>query len=170
MAEKAARHLKSAVPDSIAIVRYGDKQLAEIFRDCGLRVVENTQAKQGMSTSIVCGVRASATAQAWLIALADMPFIKSDIIASVAGAVGRLHPIVLPVYNDSHGHPVAFAKQFEAELLQLQGDQGAKPVLNNHPQLIQTIDVDEPMILRDIDVRSDLEEAVTHSGLAGGVE
>ena len=65
-----------------------------------------------------------------------------------------------PVYRDERGHPVGFDKQFCDELLQLQGDSGARAILLRHPDLLQTIAVEDPGVLWDIDHEADLANPV----------
>ena len=48
----AARNLVAAVPGSLAIVRPGDRNLADRFAALGLQVVENPDAHLGMGTSL----------------------------------------------------------------------------------------------------------------------
>ena len=74
-------HLVTALPDAIAVVRPGDTRLAQRLRDAGLRIVECAHADDGMGASLACGVAATADADGWVVALADMPWIAPATIA-----------------------------------------------------------------------------------------
>src|SRR5579863_8356738 len=72
----AARHLLDALPDSIAVVRPRAQKLSKLLRDAGCDAVVCRNAGEGMGTTLAAGVRASADAHGWVVALADMPFIR----------------------------------------------------------------------------------------------
>src|SRR6267142_1358457 len=82
----AAKHLLEALPESIAVVRPRAQKLARILRDAGCSTVVCKNAGEGMGTSLAAGVRSAADADGWIIALADMPFIRPDTIRAVANA------------------------------------------------------------------------------------
>jgi molybdenum cofactor cytidylyltransferase len=152
----AVRHMLAAVPEVIAVVRPDDVALAAALGANGARIVRCANADDGMGASLACGVRATANARGWLIALADMPWIRPETIARVAGAVAGDALIAAPFCNGERGHPVGFAASCYAGLAALTGDDGAKGVLAAHKDCIARIDVDDPGILRDVDTRADL--------------
>ncbi|OQY50914.1 MAG: hypothetical protein B6247_20580 [Candidatus Parabeggiatoa sp. nov. 2] len=73
----AARKLLVAVDKTLAVVRPESTELADLLHNEGLQIITCAEAQAGMGASIACGAKASPEAQAWLIALADMPFIQS---------------------------------------------------------------------------------------------
>jgi len=152
----ACRHLVSALSHTIAVVRSDAAALERHLASTGARVVRCANADDGMSASLVCGVAAALDADAWVIALADMPWISPQTIAAVAEAVSAGATIVAPFHEGTRGHPVAFARSLREELLALRGDQGAREILRAHEREIMRIDVVDPGILRDVDVPSDL--------------
>lgn len=156
LAVAAASRLIAAVPESIAVVRPGDDALAALLADKGLRIVECADAERGMGHSLAAGIAAASTADAWLIALADMPSIK---ISTIAGLLAQLHAgsvLVAPFHAGRRGHPVGFTARFGAELLALCGDTGARDLLARHATVLTRLDVDDPGILIDVDMPADL--------------
>lgn len=157
---QAANHLIGALPNSIAVIPAGDDMLKSLLKDTGICVVENPQPKQGMSSSIRCGIETSmqndADAGGWVIALADMPFIPVEIIKQVADAVSEGALMVQPEYHEQRGHPVGFSSQFKNELCNVQGDVGAKHLLYQYWEQVRIVEVSNDAILRDIDVPDDL--------------
>jgi molybdenum cofactor cytidylyltransferase len=124
----------------------------------GVRVVENKEHSTGMASSIRAGVSASADADGWLIALADMPAVSSSTVDAVAVAlVHGDRGIVVPVHGGRRGHPVGFSSRYRDELLQLEGDVGGRGILKAHPDDILLLDVPDPGILLDIDTTDDLQ-------------
>jgi molybdenum cofactor cytidylyltransferase len=63
-------------------------------------------------------------------------------------------PIVAPVKDGRRGNPVGFGRVHLEALLALQGDQGARRLLQTCP--VTDIPVDDPGIFLDIDIPADL--------------
>jgi molybdenum cofactor cytidylyltransferase len=152
----AARHLKQGVEQAIAVVRPGDLKLQNLLRAEGLDIVISDHADRGLSASLVSGIRAAANADGWLIALADMPWIKPRTICSVARMLENGIDLVAPYYQGQRGHPVGFSRVLMPDLLSLAGDRGAGDLLRTKSGLLHCIDCDDPGILRDIDTTDDL--------------
>jgi len=152
----AARHLLEALPESIAVVGPRAQKLSRMLRDAGCNTVVCKNAGEGMGTSLAAGVRSAPDADGWIIALADMPFIRPETIRAVANALRGGAAIAALAFRGERGHPVGFARRFYDELCSLQGDRGARQLLALHPDLVTPIDVDDPGVLRDIDRPSDL--------------
>lgn len=151
----AARHLISALPYSVAVLRPGDETLKHLLTAEGLHIVINPIADQGLGTSLACGV-AAAEADGWIIALADMPAIRSETIMAVAAALAAGAPLAAPIYRGQRGHPIGFAKPFQSALMSLVGDQGGRDILKQHKNDLHLIEVDDPGVLTDIDYRTDI--------------
>ncbi|HYA47354.1 MAG TPA: nucleotidyltransferase family protein [Burkholderiales bacterium] len=156
MAIAAARHLLEVLPDSIAVVRPRAQKLGRLLRDAGCSTVVCKNAGEGMGTSLAAGVRAAAEADGWVIALADMPFVRPDTIAKVVKAMEQGAAIAAPAIGGQRGHPVGFARAFFEALSTLKGDSGARDVLKRYPDRIVLCEVEDPGALRDIDQPSDL--------------
>ena len=125
-----------------------------------IEIVVNHDFKEGMSSSVKCGIKnAPAGADAFMLLLGDQPFISPAIINRLLDEYQTSkHGVVIPVYNGKHGHPVIFAAKYKQELLAI-ADQGAKAVVNNHLQDILEVPLDAPEILTDIDTPQDYQKA-----------
>ena len=152
----AARNFVEALPESIAVLRPRAQKLGQILRDAGCNTVVCKNAAEGMGTSLAAGVRAAPEADGWVVALADMPFLRPETIRVIAKAISDGAAIAAPAYRGERGHPVAFARRFFEELSALHGDHGARELLAQHRDLITLYEVDDPGVLRDIDKPSDL--------------
>lgn len=164
----AARSLVDALPESVAVVRPGDHVLHEAFAAMGLIVVENPVAARGMGASLAVGVRAAAGADGWLIALADMPWIRPATIRGLADRLATGASIVVPEHAGRRGHPVGFTHRWGAELGMLSGDRGARDLIAANAGLVQRYATEDAGVLRDVDRRSDLLRAVAAGGRDGG--
>ena len=154
----AARHLLAVVPDVVAVVRPGDFPLADLLEQEGCRVIVCAQAARGMGASLGHGVDACRNADGWVVALADMPAIKSTTIAAIVRELAADRAIVAPAYKGQRGHPVGFGKHFGAQLAALDGDAGARDIIAAHTDEMVLIECDDPGVLQDIDRREDLTE------------
>lgn len=157
IAGHAARNLIAALPRSVAVVRPGDTALREILMGQGLTIIECAQAHHGMGASIACGVAATPHAAGWVIALADMPWIRPQTIYTVAQQVRAGAGIAAPLYRGQRGHPVGFAAAFKESLLALHLDTGAREVIETaHERLVLTNTADAGVLL-DVDVPADAQ-------------
>jgi len=161
LAEHAARNLITALPTSVAVVRPGDTVLHEILTGQGLSIIECAQAAQGMGASIACGVAAMPNADGWVIALADMPWIRPQTIYSVAQQLRGGAGIAAPLYQRQRGHPVGFSATFKERLSALQLDTGAREIIESALEsLVLTISGDEGVLL-DVDVPADAQRRIS---------
>ena len=109
-----------------------------------------------MGASLACGVQATPDADAWVIALADMPWIRPSTIDLLASALAAGADIVAPFYNGERGHPVGFARRHYAALAALTGDEGARAVLRANQPTLRLVETDDASVVRDVDTRGDL--------------
>ncbi|WP_322061981.1 nucleotidyltransferase family protein [Paraburkholderia sp. J63] len=154
VAHEAAHRLLMVTPKVIAVVRPGAEALAHVLNDAGCDVVFAAAAVRGMGASLAAAIEADTEGESWIVALADMPRIASATIEAVARELDAGQPLVAPFYREQRGHPVGFGLMHRAALLALDGDTGARALLNS-PSLAR-IDVDDPGILRDVDTPADL--------------
>jgi molybdenum cofactor cytidylyltransferase len=155
----ACLHLVAALPRVVAVVRPGDLALETALRGTGAEVIVCAAAHEGMGVTLAAGVAATADADGWVVALADMPWIEPATIAAVAAGVRDGSSIVAPAYEGRRGHPVGFSRAHYAALAALSGDEGARSLVAAHPQLLETVAVDDPGVVLDVDRRGDLAAA-----------
>lgn len=154
VAVSAAKNLLAALPSVLVVVRPGNEELAARLNEIGCAVTVCQNAGEGMASSLVHGLSQTKAARGWVIALADMPFVRPGTIRALAAAVASGAGIAAPMANGKRGNPIAFSRMHLDELLQLQGDEGARRLLNKYP--VTAIAVDDPGVLRDIDTPGDL--------------
>ncbi len=152
----ACRNLLAVLPRVVAVVRSDDTALAAALGTAGARIVRCANADSGMGASLACGVLATADAAGWVVALGDMPWIRSSTIARVAGAIADGALVAAPFHRGQRGHPVGFGAGCRAALSALTGDDGAKAIVAQHRDSLARIDVDDAGALRDVDRPSDL--------------
>jgi molybdenum cofactor cytidylyltransferase len=142
-----------------------DEIAGKITASSKTRILVNHDYRDGMSSSIKCGIQnAHANAEAFMLLLGDQPFISADIIDKLIDTyrAGR-HGIVIPVYAGRRGHPVLLDLRYGEELLSIH-DQGAREVIHKHARDIFEVCVDSPNVLNDIDTPQDYQEARKQAG------
>ncbi len=125
-------------------------------RSAAIRWAVCEDAAQGMAASLAYGVRANPHATGWLIGLADMPAVPSSVIAGLRDAIIAGACLVAPYCDGRRGHPVGFASHYREELLALQGDAGARRLLERDSSNVVRIEIDNNGIFADIDTHGDL--------------
>jgi molybdenum cofactor cytidylyltransferase len=156
IAAHAARKLLAVTPDVIAVVRWGDFPLYDMLEQEGCQVTMFQGAARGMGASLAHGVGQARSADGWVVALADMPRVPPDIIKKIIAALEGGALVVAPVFREERGHPVGFGAALREELLALDGDQGARAVVDRHGDSVKLIECDDPGILFDVDRKSDI--------------
>jgi molybdenum cofactor cytidylyltransferase len=163
IAIQAARNLKAVFGNSVlAVIRPGAMELAGLFDKEGCQVTVCERADEGMGASLACGIRAAnaanaaGPADAYVVALGDMPFIRASTIEAVRDALAGGAALAAPYFRARRGHPVGLSGRFRAELESLRGDEGAKTLLAAHADKLIKIPVGDPGAIRDIDNPGDL--------------
>lgn len=153
---RSAANLIGGVDRVIAVVSPDDSELMDRLTETAVKIVPCPQSREGMGSSLGCGVRAASDADGWVVALADMPYVRPETVAAVAQALRDGASIAVPTHDGERGHPVGFAREYFAELAALTGDIGARHILQRDRARIVPLAVDDPGIYRDIDTPRDL--------------
>jgi molybdenum cofactor cytidylyltransferase len=156
IAVQAARHLKNQIQRVVAVVRPQSDDLAGLLQAEGCEVVVCPNADEGMGISLAFAVRAAGPAEAYLIALADMPFVRPTSIGALRDALAGGAQIAVPYFRTRRGHPVGISGAFRGELEALGGDEGARRLLAAHETELVKVPVGDPGVIRDIDLPEDL--------------
>lgn len=154
IAVQSARHLRCEVSSVVAVTR--SDEVKTLLENEGCRAVVFERADEGMGASLACAARAAGRADAYLVALADMPFIRRTSIAAVREALENGARLAAPYFRARRGHPVGIAGLFFESLLDLQGDEGAKRLLRENESQLVKVPVGDPGVIRDIDTLGDL--------------
>jgi molybdenum cofactor cytidylyltransferase len=151
----SARHLLSVFARVIAVVPPADRGVAAALRALGCEVTVCLEADTGMGASLAHAIAASLPdAQAWVIALGDMPFVDTATIRALCAALDQGAAIAVPSFDGQRGNPVGFSDAHLPALLALAGDEGARQIVRGSPGT--EVNVADPGILRDIDTAADL--------------
>ena len=116
----------------IAVCRTGDDDLAALLSGLGFTVVRNRDTARGMASSLALGVEAAAAGkpEALLVCLADMPLVTGTHLRTLVERVmpgGLVASVAGP--REVPTPPAAFAREYLPELLRIEGDKGARHLL-----------------------------------------
>ncbi len=157
VAARAARNLLAGAGSALAVVPLGSAALAAALEAVGCEVLETDRAARGMGASLAAGVAATDRAGGWIVALGDMPLVAPATIAAVRDALLGGAAAAAPFAPDGRrGHPVGFGAQLRPELLALDGDVGARGILERHRDRVRRIPCADPGMLVDLDTPEQL--------------
>lgn len=154
---RTARNLSAAGVPVHCVVRDTAGPVAQaLVGISGVATGACPEAHLGMGRSLALGVAATPFADAWLVALGDMPEVAPDSIRSLIQALRAQASLVAPEFAGRRGHPVGFSRRWYSQLLALEGDRGARELLAAHPLELQRVRVQDPGVLLDLDYPEDL--------------
>lgn len=158
VAAHSARALRGGVARALAVVRPGDVELERMMSGLGLRVTACSRSQRGLGASLACGVAASADADGWIVALADMPGVATGTVRRLAAALAEGASVVVPCHDGRRGHPVGFGRVHRDALLALDGDRGGRDIVAAAGASLCLLPVDDPGVLWDIDLPRHIPE------------
>jgi molybdenum cofactor cytidylyltransferase len=135
-----------------------------------VRIVENPEWPEGISSSIRTGIASLASEpappEAVVFTLCDQPFVRADDIDTLVAAYrSTQRPIVASEYAGTLGVPALFARTLLPELADLRGEAGAKQVIRSHPKDVWPIPC--PGGACDLDTPGDYEALCSRTDPAG---
>lgn len=150
--ERAARACREAGCEPVAIVLGAAAE--QVRGACSLgdaMVVFNESWKDGMATSISKGIRCiPPDVDGCIVTTCDMPSVSAEHLRKLAGT----GEITSSAYAGRRGVPAYFPRLIFRQLLELQGDSGARSLLQQSPS------IELPGGELDIDTPEDLQRAM----------
>ncbi|MDB5001900.1 MAG: nucleotidyltransferase family protein [Mucilaginibacter sp.] len=156
--------LKSKCNPVIVVLGANADKIEPGIKSNDIQIIHNTAWTQGMASSIRAGInyiKDDNTITGAMIMLCDQPFVNRAIIDSLLYKQQTGTNIVACTYKDTFGVPALFKRALFTELLLLQGQEGAKKVINNHPDDVATVPFEKGGI--DIDTVTDYEELLRNA-------
>jgi len=141
--------------DLCIVLRPEDEAIEERIRSLpvSIRVAHARDASLGMGHSLAAGIREITADWLWAsVALGDMPFVAAVTLRELldrffsAGA----QTIVQPEYQGKPGHPVTFPAHYFGAMAALEGDQGARRIVDQADSVIRH-PVNDAGVLEDVD-------------------
>lgn len=126
-----------------------------------VQVVENSQWQEGMSSSIRAGIsmllKTNSKLDAVIISLADQPLVSPQIFNQLIQSYQETQKVIVASkYNETTGVPALFSNALFPELMQLEGDKGAKALIQKYIDTGVILLIPEAAI--DIDTPDDYKQ------------
>ncbi len=150
-----------ASPADAVIVVLGHRaaEVAATIDDWPVQIIVNEAWEKGLSSSVKAGLRAAGTdINAALFVLADQPAVSAEVMAQLVERYRQTRaPIVVPVYQSQRGNPVLFDRSLFAELMEVEGDQGGRDLINRYRDQVEEVEVASEGVLLDINTLADYQ-------------
>ncbi len=156
----ALRAIESKALGIYAVTGFRHMQIEDCLVGLDMRIAFNPAFASGMSSSLSAGLNIPGVTDhdGVLILLADMPSITTrnldQLIDAFAASKGR--SIVRAAHGRATGNPVVLPQALYAQARELQGDRGARTLIENCDLDIIDVDIGEAAIV-DVDTQSDLQ-------------
>lgn len=149
----------AALPFAEIIVVVPERDFFPISHLPRVHIVFNPESERGMASSLQCGVSAtSEESLAYCIALADMPFVQPETLLLLCEEFlnkASIDAICVPLCEGKRGNPVIIGATYKQDLMSLQGDTGAKSLLQRFSHKVSSLETRDEGVLRDIDTAED---------------
>ena len=133
------------------------KGLHTDLRHPRLKIVENKDHHQGLSSSIIAGL--SAVEKDWdgvMVVLGDMPYVTAGLInLLIRRCEESRRPLAAITSKGRRSHPVIIRRPFFSALHQLRGDEGAKALFVEHAHQVCLVEPEEDYDDLDVDTQDD---------------
>jgi molybdenum cofactor cytidylyltransferase len=154
--------LASRAKPVIVVTGHERERVEAALKGLSVQFVHNPDFAQGLGGSVRTGIAAvPAAADAAIVCLGDMPQVDAALIdrliAGFAPEQGAL--AVVPTIDGQRGNPVLWSRRFFPDLMAIEGDVGARNLINRYGEAVvevpvtgkgALVDVDTPEALRGI--------------------
>ncbi|KPF71630.1 4-diphosphocytidyl-2C-methyl-D-erythritol kinase [Bosea sp. AAP35] len=146
--------LASQARPVIVVTGHQQEQVAAVLAGLDVTLVHNPDYADGLAGSVKAGLAAlPETVAGAVVSLGDMPNVTASVIdrlAQVFAENGEALAVV-PTLLGQRGNPVLLARALFAEVAKLEGDQGARRLLDAAGEALVEVPLDDPSIALDID-------------------
>ena len=142
--------LFSSIDELIVVLGY-QKEIIEklIDKNEKIKCVFNKDFESGMASSIKAGLNhLSEDTEAFFICLGDMPMVNKDIFNLLIKSKNN-REIIVPTYKNKQGNPILFSKSMKKKIMTIEGDAGAKKILELNKDKILNIETNDQGITKN---------------------
>jgi len=155
----SVKNILSSSVDELIIVLGHERKIVQKFiqKSNKIKLVFNKNFTTGMSSSIKVGLNElSEKTDAFFICLGDMPMINKKIFNLLINYKKNSNEdIIVPTYNGKQGNPVLFSKSMKSLIMSIDGDMGAKKILEENKSKILKIEINDINVAKDFNSKSD---------------
>jgi molybdenum cofactor cytidylyltransferase len=146
--------LASHAKPVIVVTGHERERVEAALKSLPVQFVHNPDFAQGLGGSVRTGIAAvPAAADGAIVCLGDMPQVDAALIdrliAAFAPEQGAL--AVVPTSEGQRGNPVLWSRRFFADLMAIEGDVGARNLINRYGEAVVEVPVTSKGALVDVD-------------------
>ena len=163
----AVKNILGSSIDKLIIILGHEKEILEniIPSNKKIRFYYNENFKSGMASSIKVGLKnMSEKTEDFFICLGDMPNVNQNIYNKLIKTKYKYNKklrleykkeIIVPTFNSRIGNPVLFSKFMKPKIMDIQGDFGAKKIIEMNKEKVLNVPIDNDGITLDFDTQED---------------
>jgi molybdenum cofactor cytidylyltransferase len=142
----------AAPVQGVLVVVGADAKVAAHAEARGARIVQAKDHALGLSASLKAGIGAlPKDAAGALVFLGDMPLVPHAVLAPLAVALQAGAPAAVPVFDGRIGNPAALSARLFPDILALDGDRGARAILDGLGEGLVKVVSPDAGVLIDVD-------------------
>ena len=142
--------LASSIDELIIVLGYQKEIIKKLIdKNEKIKFVFNKDFESGMATSIKTGLNhLSEETESFFICLGDMPMVNKDIFNLLIKSKNN-REIIVPTYKNKQGNPILFSKSMKKKIMTIEGDAGAKKVIELNKDKILNIETNDQSITQN---------------------
>lgn len=155
----AEQALASQARPVIVVTGHQREKVEAALADLPVRFVHNADYVRGLGTSLKAGIAAvPEEVDGAVVCLGDMPQVDAALIDKLIAAFDpeRGAFVVVPSIEGRRGNPVLWSRRFFPDLMQIQGDVGARHLIGGYTEAVVEVPVDGAAALTDVDTPESL--------------
>ena len=156
--------LASSVDEIVVVTGYESEKVENIIgKHKKIKFVYNKDFKNGISSSIKKGLNTiSNKAEAFFICLGDMPNVNQNIYNKLIKSrfnynkklkLEHKKEIIIPTFDGKNGNPVLFSKFMKDKIMLIEGDSGAKKIIELNKNKVLNVSFDNEAVILDFDIQ-----------------
>ena len=142
--------LNSSIDELIIVLGYQKDIIQKLInKNKKIKFTFNKDFQNGMASSINVGLNnLSKKTEAFFICLGDMPEVNKETYNNLIKQL-KNNKIIVPTYKNEQGNPVLFSKSIKEKIMTIEGDVGAKKILEKNSELIFNFEINNQSILKN---------------------
>lgn len=142
------------------IIVYQKDEIRHIGLKYKLKTILNLHPEKGQSESMKLGIKSSnLETRGFMFIVGDQPLLNSDTINILIEAFNQNDKgIIVPIYNKKKGSPTIFSSSLKDQLLKVEGDKGGRKIIEERPEIVKFIHIEDYIVGLDIDTWEEYEQ------------
>ncbi len=160
LVNRALQSLKAAaIGEIVVVLGHQADEVRKVLDGDDLTFAENPDYEAGLASSLRCGLKALPGVEAVAVMLGDMPQVRPETIERLFETIDTADGILvaLPTWQGKRGNPVVWHRALFDPMIELEGDQGARSLLERYSAFVAEVPVDDPGVCLDVDTEEALK-------------